>query len=69
MGERPNDLPSPKGQFGKSNLGKGDQPVSSDERSIQLSTQLPAPYQHLLLVYQRDISELFNKQQELNRFL
>ncbi|WP_339803251.1 HAMP domain-containing sensor histidine kinase [Paenibacillus sp. FSL R5-0744] len=60
--------PPQKGQFGKSNLGKGDQPVSSDERSIQLSTQLPAPYQHLLLVYQRDISELFNKQQELNRF-
>lgn len=60
--------PPQKGQFGKSELGKGGQPESSDERSIQLSTQLPAPYQHLLLVYQRDISELFNKQQELNRF-
>jgi len=60
--------PPQKGQFGKSVFGKSGQPESSDERSIQLSTQLPAPYQHVLLVYQRDISELFNKQQELNHF-
>lgn len=60
--------PPQKGQFEKSDFEKGGQPESSDERSIQLSTQLPAPYQHVLLVYQRDISELFAKQQELNRF-
>ncbi|MBT2293681.1 HAMP domain-containing histidine kinase [Paenibacillus albidus] len=39
-----------------------------DEQSIQLSSPLPAPYQHLQLVYQRDISGLFAKQQELSRF-
>lgn len=60
--------PLQKGEFEKSDLKNIGQPESSDERSIRLYTELPAPYQHLLLVYQRDISELFTKQQELNRF-
>lgn len=60
--------PLQKGEFEKSDLKNIGQPESSDERFIRLYTELPAPYQHLLLVYQRDISELFTKQQELNRF-
>lgn len=35
---------------------------------ISISHKLPAPYDHLLLVYQRDIEELYIKQNELNRF-
>ncbi|OZQ76783.1 two-component sensor histidine kinase [Paenibacillus odorifer] len=43
--------------------------VSTPEsHSIQLSTELPAPYQALTIVYQRDISDLYAKQHELNRF-
>lgn len=60
--------PLQKGKFERSDLKNIGQPESSDERFIRLYTELPAPYQHLLLVYQRDISELFTKQQELNRF-
>ncbi|OAB38787.1 two-component sensor histidine kinase [Paenibacillus macquariensis subsp. defensor] len=54
--------------FTEQNSGNSGEPKALGTRSIQLSTELPAPYQHLLLVYQRDISELFTKQQELNRF-
>jgi signal transduction histidine kinase len=54
--------------FKEQNSGNGGDPEALGTQSIQLSTELPAPYQHLLLVYQRDISELFTKQQELNRF-
>lgn len=35
---------------------------------IRISHKLPAPYDHLLLIYKRDIEELYNKQNELNRF-
>jgi signal transduction histidine kinase len=48
--------------------GNSGEPEALGARSIQLSTPLPVPYQHMRLVYQRDISELFAKQQELNRF-
>ncbi|MFF2907630.1 ATP-binding protein [Paenibacillus sp. NPDC057934] len=48
--------------------GNSSETEALDAQSIQLSTPLPAPYQHLRLVYQREISELFAKQQELNRF-
>ncbi|ANA78959.1 integral membrane sensor signal transduction histidine kinase [Paenibacillus vortex V453] len=35
---------------------------------IQFSHKLPPPYDHLLLVYTRDIEELYDNQRELNRF-
>lgn len=35
---------------------------------IQFSHKLPPPYDHLLLVYTRDIEELYYNQRELNRF-
>lgn len=44
------------------------QAAQPDEHVIRLSMQLPAPYQQMELVYQRDISSLYSQQQELNRF-
>lgn len=35
---------------------------------MTLAMPLPAPYQHLELAYNRDISELYAQQEELNRF-
>ncbi|MFD2880684.1 hypothetical protein ACFTAO_39675 [Paenibacillus rhizoplanae] len=35
---------------------------------MTLAMPLPAPYQHLELAYNRDISGLYAQQQELNRF-
>lgn len=52
-----------------------DQLIFSDEdederetHSIHILNSLPAPYDHLQLLYKRDIEELYTKQSELNRF-
>ncbi|WP_339220203.1 HAMP domain-containing sensor histidine kinase [Paenibacillus sp. FSL H8-0332] len=39
-----------------------------EEHIMTLAMPLPAPYQHLELAYNRDISGLYAQQQELNRF-
>lgn len=52
-----------------------DMPVIQNEqadeetvRKVIISKELPAPYDHLLLTYRRDIEELYAKQAELNRY-
>lgn len=48
--------------------GEGRASPAPDEHVMTLAMPLPDPYQHLELVYKRDISELYAQQQELNRF-
>ncbi|MFP4975499.1 sensor histidine kinase [Paenibacillus sp. CN-4] len=48
--------------------GSGGQAAQPEEHVIRLAMQLPAPYQQMELIYQRDISSLYSQQQELNRF-
>lgn len=46
-----------------------EQRAAQEEHIMTLAMPLPAPYQHLELVYKRDISGLYAQQEELNRFL
>lgn len=48
--------------------GEGGDSSAREEHVMKLAMLLPAPYQHLELVYKRDISGLYAQQQELNRF-
>lgn len=48
--------------------GEKEQRAVQEEHIMTLAMSLPAPYQHLELVYKRDISGLYAQQEELNRF-
>lgn len=48
--------------------GEKEQRAVQEEHIMTLAMPLPAPYQHLELAYNRDISGLYAQQQELNRF-
>ncbi|MEK4513978.1 HAMP domain-containing sensor histidine kinase [Paenibacillus sp. FSL H8-0122] len=48
--------------------GEKEQHAAQEEHIMTLAMPLPAPYQHLELVYKRDISGLYAQQEELNRF-
>lgn len=48
--------------------GEGGDSPAREEHVMTLAMPLPAPYQHLELVYKRDISGLYAQKQELNRF-
>ncbi|MFD2412566.1 sensor histidine kinase [Paenibacillus rhizoplanae] len=48
--------------------GQEETRSAQEEHIMTLAMPLPAPYQHLELAYNRDISGLYAQQQELNRF-
>ncbi|WP_339251072.1 HAMP domain-containing sensor histidine kinase [Paenibacillus sp. FSL P2-0136] len=48
--------------------GQEETRAAQEEHIMTLAMPLPAPYQHLELVYKRDISGLYAQQEELNRF-